>query len=122
MCLAIPGQVLDSFERRGLPMARIRFGGVVREACLEYTPEATIGDYVLVHVGFAISRVDGAEAARTYQLLAEMDQLAELEAPVVAEGEELRLPGGPSVAAEGAAGPRAESGGRPAPAGTQEAA
>lgn len=83
MCLAIPGQVVEAFDRRGLRMARVRFGGVVREACLEYTPEAAPGDYVLVHVGFAISRVDPAEAARTFQLLAEMDQLAELSAPVV---------------------------------------
>lgn len=83
MCLAIPGQVLEAFERRGLRMARVRFGGVVREACLEYTPEAAVGDFVLVHVGFAISRVDAAEAARTYQLLANMEQLTELAAPEV---------------------------------------
>ncbi len=84
MCLAIPGQVLEAFDRRGLRMARVRFGGVVREACLDYTPEAAIGDYVLVHVGFAISRVDAAEAHRTYALLAAMDQLTELAAPEVA--------------------------------------
>lgn len=84
MCLAIPGQVLEAFDRRGLRMARVRFGGVVREACLDYTPEAGVGDYVLVHVGFAISRVDAAEARRTYDLLAAMDQLTELAAPEVA--------------------------------------
>lgn len=86
MCLAIPGQVLEQFERRGLRMARVRFGGVVREACLEYTPEAVVGDFVLVHVGFAISRVDAAEAERTYQLLANMDQLTELSAPEAGAG------------------------------------
>jgi hydrogenase expression/formation protein HypC len=66
-------------------MARVQFGGVVREVCLEYVPETQIGDYVLVHVGFAISRMDEQEAQRTYELLQEMDQLTELEAPVVHE-------------------------------------
>ena len=78
MCLAIPGLVVETFERDGLHMARVQFGGVVREACLEYVPDAAVGEYVLVHVGFAISRVDEAEAARTYQLLEELDQLSEL--------------------------------------------
>lgn len=85
MCLAIPGKVVEAFDQRGMRMARVQFGGIVREACLEYVPETQVGDYVLVHVGFAISRVDEAEAARTYQLLEEMDQLTELEAPVVDE-------------------------------------
>jgi hydrogenase expression/formation protein HypC len=66
-------------------MAKVQFGGIVREACLEYVPETQVGDYVLVHVGFAISRVDEAEAHRTYQLLEELDQLTELNAPVVDE-------------------------------------
>ncbi len=56
-------------------MAKVQFGGIVREACLEYAPETQSGDYVLVHVGFAISRVDEEEAERTYQVLEEMDQL-----------------------------------------------
>ncbi len=85
MCLAIPGKVVESFEQRGMRMAKVQFGGIVREACLEYVPETQVGDYVLVHVGFAISRVDEEEAARTYQLLEEMDQLTELHAPVVHE-------------------------------------
>jgi hydrogenase expression/formation protein HypC len=83
MCLAIPGQIVEQFESRGMRMARVRFGGIVRQACLEYVPEAAVGDYVLVHVGFAISRVDAEEAARTYAALEELDQLAELEAPEV---------------------------------------
>ncbi len=66
-------------------MARVQFGGVVREACLDYVPETQAGDYVLVHVGFAISRVDEEEAHRTYQALAELDQLGELEIPEVGE-------------------------------------
>ena len=85
MCLAIPGKVLDKFDRNGMRMARVQFGGIVREASLDYVPAADVGDYVLVHVGFAISTVNAEEAARTYQLLEEMDQLTELEAPVVDE-------------------------------------
>jgi hydrogenase expression/formation protein HypC len=81
MCLAIPGKILHEFEQRGMRMAKIQFGGIVREACLEYVPEAAIGDYVLVHVGFAITTLNEAEAERTYKLLAEMDQLSELDAP-----------------------------------------
>jgi hydrogenase expression/formation protein HypC len=85
MCLAIPGKVLEEFDRDGMRIARVQFGGIVREASLDYTPEAKVGDYVLVHVGFAISRVNAEEAERTYQLLEEMDQLTELDAPVVDE-------------------------------------
>jgi hydrogenase expression/formation protein HypC len=66
-------------------MAKVKFGGIVREASLDYVPDARVGDYVLVHVGFAISKVDAEEAARTYELLEQMDQLTELEAPVVEE-------------------------------------
>ena len=68
-------------ERSGVRMGKIDYGGITRDACLEYIPEAALGDYVMVHVGFAISKVDEQEAARTYKYLAEMDQLAELETP-----------------------------------------
>jgi hydrogenase expression/formation protein HypC len=68
-----------------MQMARVQFGGVTREACLEYVPETQIGEYVLVHVGFALSRVDEEEAQRTYQALMELDQLGELETPEVEE-------------------------------------
>jgi hydrogenase expression/formation protein HypC len=71
-------------------MAKVQFGGIVREACLEYVPETQIGQYVLVHVGFAISQIDEVEAERTYQALRDLDQLTELESPVVKEIE----PGG----------------------------
>lgn len=80
MCLAIPGKIVELLDTQGLKMARVDFGGVSREVCLEYLPEAGLGDYVMVHVGFAITRVDEEEAARTYQMLREMDQLADLEA------------------------------------------
>ena len=79
MCLAIPGKVLEEFDRRGMRMAKVQFGGIVREASLDYTPEAKVGDFVLVHVGFAISKVDEEEAARTYRCLEELDQLGEIQ-------------------------------------------
>jgi|YelNatPaOPRAMG01_1025707.scaffolds.fasta_scaffold42219_2 hydrogenase expression/formation protein HypC len=79
MCLGIPGQVVSLVDASGLRMGKVKFGGIIREACLEYVPEASVGDYVIVHAGFAISKVDEEEAARTYQLLEEMGQLAELQ-------------------------------------------
>jgi hydrogenase expression/formation protein HypC len=85
MCLAIPGKVIETFDKGSLLMARVQFGGITREACLEYVPETIVGDYVLVHVGFAISRIDEAEAERTYQALKDLDQLTELQSPVVEE-------------------------------------
>jgi hydrogenase expression/formation protein HypC len=75
MCLAIPGKILDCAEHGGLRTGRIQFGGIVRQARLDFVPEAGIGDYVMVHVGFAISRVDATEAQRTYQLLEEMGMM-----------------------------------------------
>jgi len=86
MCLAIPGKVVERFTQEGMHMARVQFGGVTREACLNYVPETQVGEYVLVHVGFAISRVDEEEARRTYEALAELDQLGELEIPEVSDG------------------------------------
>jgi hydrogenase expression/formation protein HypC len=82
MCLAIPGKVLEIHnDAEGLRMGRTNFGGIVKSVCLEYTPEVEVGDYVLVHVGFALNKVDEEEARRTYQLLEEMKQLGELETP-----------------------------------------
>lgn len=69
MCLAVPGKILETEEREGNRIAKVQFGGITRQAFLNFVPEAEIGDFVMVHVGFAISRVDAAEAARTYQLL-----------------------------------------------------
>jgi hydrogenase expression/formation protein HypC len=84
VCLAIPGKLIEVTEDpQGVRMGKANFGGIVKQVCLEYTPEANAGDYVLVHVGFALSKVDEDEAARTYQLLEEMAQLAELEIPDV---------------------------------------
>ena len=80
MCLAIPGKIEsingdDPLTRMG----KINFGGVLKEACLAYVPEARIGDYVIVHVGFALSRVDEAEAHKVFDYLKQMEALAELE-------------------------------------------
>jgi hydrogenase expression/formation protein HypC len=81
MCLAIPGKILEVFDDRGVRMGRADFGGTVRKVCLESLPEAGLGDYVLVHVGFALSKVDPEEAERTYRFLEELGQIGELEAP-----------------------------------------
>jgi hydrogenase expression/formation protein HypC len=86
MCLAIPGKLIEiSTDANGVRMGKANFGGIVKQVCLEYTPEVENGDYVLVHVGFALSKVDEAEAARTYQALERMEQLTELEIPDVAD-------------------------------------
>jgi hydrogenase expression/formation protein HypC len=75
MCLAIPGKILEAEDNDGLRVGRVQFGGIVRSARLDFVPEAAVGDYVMVHVGFAISRVDEEEAERTYALLREMGAL-----------------------------------------------
>ena len=75
MCLAIPGKILSSETHNGVRSGKVQFGGITREACLDFVPEATVGDYVMVHVGFAISRVDSEEAERTYQILESMGVL-----------------------------------------------
>jgi hydrogenase expression/formation protein HypC len=80
MCLAIPGRVIELREVQGLPMGVVDFGGVRREICLAYiADQVKVGDYALVHVGFAISKVDEEEAQRTWEVLREMSQLDELE-------------------------------------------
>jgi hydrogenase expression/formation protein HypC len=73
MCLGIPGKVIETFERDALPMAKVEFGGIVKETCLAYTPEAKVGDYVIVHVGFAISRVDEAEAQEVFSYIEQIE-------------------------------------------------
>lgn len=81
MCLGVPGKIVRIDESPiGVPTGRVDFGGVSREVCLAYVPEVKLGDYVIVHVGFAISRVDEEEAQRTYEILREMNQLDELDA------------------------------------------
>ncbi len=80
MCLAVPGKIL-SIEGEDLARtARVSFGGIVKQVSLAYVPEAVVGDYAIVHVGFAISLLDEQEALRTFEYLKQMDELAELEA------------------------------------------
>jgi len=80
MCLGIPGKVIDRRDDAGLAVGTVDFGGVRREVCLAYVQdEVAVGDYVVVHVGFAISKVDEDEARRTFEVLREMSQLDELE-------------------------------------------
>ena len=75
MCLAIPGKVLEAADSGSSRIAKVQFGGITREVYLDFVPEAGVGDYVLVHVGFAVSKVDEAEAKRTYELLEQMGEL-----------------------------------------------
>ena len=78
MCLGIPGKVIEIYEAGGIRMGKVDFGGgVIREACLEYVPEVQVGDYTIIHVGFAINRIDEEEARRTLETLAEMEMLAD---------------------------------------------
>jgi hydrogenase expression/formation protein HypC len=75
MCLAIPGKILSKESIGGVDVGQVKFGGITRQTNLGFVPEAEVGDYVMVHVGFAISRVDADEAERTYRLLQEMGAL-----------------------------------------------
>ncbi len=80
MCLGIPGKLLEKYQKDDLPMGKVEFGGIVKEICLAYEPEAEVGEYVLVHVGFAISRVDEAEANELFDYLKQIGEAGELEA------------------------------------------
>ncbi len=77
MCLGIPGKIIEIYERDGLRMGKIDFGGIVREACLAYVPEAQLGDYTIIHVGFALNVIDEDEAQQTLALLDEIGALGE---------------------------------------------
>lgn len=77
MCLGVPGKITEIYEQGGLRMARVDFGGVARETCLEYVPEAKVGDYCIVHVGFALNLLSEEEAKETMELL---QQITDIEA------------------------------------------
>ena len=77
MCLGIPGKIIETYETNGLRMGKVDFGGVQREACLAYVPEAAVGDYTVIHVGFAISRLSEIDAEETLAILQEMVDLEE---------------------------------------------
>ena len=81
MCLGIPGRVSDTYREHDVLMGKVEFGGVAKRVCLEHVPEVRPGEYVLVHVGFALSRLDEAEAARVFDFLKDLNQLGELEEP-----------------------------------------
>ena len=86
MCLGIPGQIIETNDAPLMRMGKVDFGGIVREVCLAYVPEAQVGDYVIVHVGFAISQLDEEEAHETLKLLAEAGVL-EVELETATGGE-----------------------------------
>jgi hydrogenase expression/formation protein HypC len=81
MCLGVPGRIVDVTDGTSLRMGRVSFGGITREVCLAYVPEADAGDWVIVHVGFAISRIDEAEAAQVFEYLRQIGELDELAIP-----------------------------------------
>ena len=84
MCLGVPGKVVEiNDDPSGVTMGKVDFSGIVKEVCLAYVPEAKLDDYVVVHVGFAISIVDEAEAQEVFEFLRQMDELAELEIPQI---------------------------------------
>ncbi len=75
MCLGVPGKIVEIYEKGGLKMAKVDFGGIFREACLDYVPEAKIDDYCIIHVGFAISLLSEKEAKETLDLLNEISNI-----------------------------------------------
>jgi hydrogenase expression/formation protein HypC len=78
MCLGIPGRVMETYREHDVLMGKVAFGGVSKRVCLEHVPEVQVGEYVLVHVGFALSRLDEAEARRVFEFLESMNQLDEI--------------------------------------------
>jgi hydrogenase expression/formation protein HypC len=75
MCLGVPGKIIEIYENNDLKMGKIDFGGVTREACLAYVPEAKVGDYTIIHVGFALNLLSEQEALETLSLLREITDL-----------------------------------------------
>lgn len=96
MCLAVPGRIDSIYEDQGTRMAKVNFGGVVKEVCLAYLPEAVVGDYAIVHVGFAISRIDEVSAQETLRMSASLGLLdEELEELTADDDDVAELPGEP---------------------------
>jgi hydrogenase expression/formation protein HypC len=77
MCLGVPGKIVETYEKSGMLMAKVDFGGIYREACLEYVPEAQIGEYCIIHVGFAISLLSESDALETLDLLRQIGEIEE---------------------------------------------
>jgi hydrogenase expression/formation protein HypC len=82
MCLAVPGRVEQTMEKDGVRMGKVNFGGIVKEVCLAYVPEIEVGDYTIVHVGFALTRIDEASAQKTLAAFHELGLLEEEFGPV----------------------------------------
>ena len=81
MCLGIPGKVVKTYREHDVLMGKVDFSGIQKQVCLEHVPDVQIGQYVLVHVGFALSKIDEAEAQRVFDFLDQMNQLEELQVP-----------------------------------------
>ena len=77
MCLGVPGKIVQLYEKGGLKMAKVDFGGIFREACLSYVPEARVGEYCVIHVGFAISVLNESDALETLDLLRQISNIEE---------------------------------------------
>jgi hydrogenase expression/formation protein HypC len=77
MCLGIPGKVIELYESNSMKMAKVDFGGAIKEACMEYLPEIKLGDYTIIHVGFGISILNENEAAETMEMLKQISALGE---------------------------------------------
>lgn len=86
MCLGIPGKVVETYAEHDVPMGKVDFGGVFKRVCLAHTPQASAGQYVIVHVGFALEVIDEAEAQQIFTFLERMDELGELK-----EGQSLEV-------------------------------
>ena len=77
MCLGVPGKIVETYDKNGLQMAKVDFGGIFREACLSYVPEAQVGEYCIIHVGFAISLLSESDAMETLDLLRQIGNIEE---------------------------------------------
>jgi hydrogenase expression/formation protein HypC len=77
MCLAVPGKITEIYNLSGMKMGKIDFGGAIREVCLEYVPEAEVGDYAVIHVGFALNLISEEEAQESLKLLREIEDFNE---------------------------------------------
>jgi hydrogenase expression/formation protein HypC len=81
MCLGIPGKVVRTYREHDVLMGKVDFSGVLKQVCLEHVPDVQVGQYVLVHVGFALSKIDESEAQLVFDFLDQMNQLDELKVP-----------------------------------------
>jgi hydrogenase expression/formation protein HypC len=84
MCLGIPAKVLELYENNGMQMGKVDFGGVIKEICMAYVPEVKVGDYTLIHVGFALNIIDEQEAMETMELLRQIEAIED-EIPSISE-------------------------------------